>query len=101
MSDVKYQLLRNGIYSEDGCPIDTDTADVSVASNIGGKSRSLSDRDSPHSHLISCVTGGNSYGYGESSITAVVEEEDWEAIGVEREYFPSAEDVGCVLKVSG
>ena len=86
------------MYGEDVCPIDADTAD---ASDIGGKNRSLFDRDYPHGHLISCVTGGNNYGCGEFSITAVVEEEDWEAIGVEKEYFPSAEDVGCVLKVSG
>lgn len=97
---MKYQLLKNGIYGEDGCLTNADTVDVSnINSGSVGKSRSPTDRGSPNSHLLSSPIGGISNAHGDYSLTVRVEEEDWQPIGAEKEYFPATEDVGCVLKV--
>ena len=46
-------------------------------------------------HAANNDGNGGAYNYD----GAVIDEEEWEPSGEEKEYLPVAEDVGCVLKV--
>ena len=51
-------------------------------------------------HGEGAYTGVNGTISTYTGVEVAIEEEEWQSAGTEKEYLPSMEDVGCVLKVS-